>query len=72
MQLEYRNTSATTKGMIMLINTSGNTVWKKEVGIVKGKNHCAIPVTNIPAGEYYVQLALVNGKIITKQMSILK
>lgn len=72
LQLEYGNSSVTAKGTLRLFNTSGKTVWKKEIGIVEGKNHFTVPASNFPAGQYFVQLALNNGKVITKQTSILR
>ena len=71
-QLEYHNTSLPSKGIIRLINISGNTIWKKEIGIAEGNNHFSFPVTNLPVGQCYVQLVLHNGKTITKQIHILK
>ena len=71
-QLEYGNASASSKGILRLINTAGNVVWKKEIGIMEGKNHFSIPTTNLPVGQYYVQLALHNGKTITKQTNIIR
>ena len=68
----YGNASVTSNGILRLINTSGNVIWKKEIGIVEGKNHFSIPATNLPVGQYYVQLAFKNGKIITKQTNILR
>ena len=71
-QLEYGNASVSSKGILRLINTAGNIVWKKEIGILAGKNHFSIPANNLPIGQYYVQLLLNNGKIITKQTNIIR
>ena len=71
-QLEYRNPTVISKGILKLINATGNIVWKKEIGIVEGKNHFSIPASNFAVGQYYVQLSLANGKVITKQATIMR
>ncbi len=71
-QLVYGNANGTSNGILRLFNASGNTIWKKEIGIAEGNNHFSIPATNLPVGQYYVQLAFKNGKIITKQTNILR
>ena len=70
--VEYKNPSVASKGVLRLINTLGNTVWKREIEIMEGKNEYYIPTAYFTGGEYYAQLILNNGKVITKQTSILR
>ena len=68
--LDYLNSSITSKATIRLINSLGLVVYKKEIILIEGKNHFSIPIINIPTGQYYVLIALKDGKIITKPINI--